>query len=93
MKALKAAALRDAFTGNLQRGLSSFGMLIVLAVAAAAGYYAYIGITGAGDAPSCKEAFKECMKTCRRTTTEAPAAQACQQTCQRDVDACERQGK
>lgn len=90
MKPLKAAALRDAFTGNSQHGLSSFGMLIILAIAAAAGYYAYKGITGAGDAPSCKESFRACMTTCRRTTTEAPAAQACQQSCQRDADACGR---
>jgi len=85
VKALKA--------GNSQHGLSSFGMLIVLAIAVAAGYYAYKGITGGGDAESCKEAFRECMKTCRRTTTEAPAAQACQDACLRDQTACERQGK
>jgi len=88
VKPLKATALRDAFTGKSQRGLSSFGMLIILAIAAAAGYYAYKGITGSGDAPSCKETFRACMTTCRRTTTEAPAAQACQQSCQRDADAC-----
>jgi len=85
VKALKA--------GNSQHGLSSFGMLIVLAIAVAAGYYAYKGITGGGDAESCKEAFRECMKTCRRTTTEAPAAQACQDACLHDQTACKRQGK
>jgi hypothetical protein len=90
VKPLKAAALQDAFTGNSQRGVSSFGMLIILAIAAAAGYYAYKGISAGGDAPSCKETFRACMTTCRRTTTEAPAAQACQQSCQRDADACGR---
>jgi hypothetical protein len=91
VKPLKAAAMRETFTGNSQHGLSSFGMLIILAIAAAAGYYAYKGITGPGDdAPSCKETFRACMTTCRRTTTEAPAAQACQQSCQRDADACGR---
>jgi hypothetical protein len=76
-----------------QRGLSSFGMLIVLAVVVAAGYYAYKGISGGDEAPSCKSAFNSCMKSCRRTTTEAPAAQACQEVCQRDQAACERQGR
>jgi hypothetical protein len=93
VKALRATAFQEAFVGNSQQGLSSFGMLIVLVIAVAAGYYAYIGITGAGDAESCKEAFRECMKTCRRTTTEAPAAQACQEACLRDQAACERRGK
>jgi len=78
---------------SLQRGLSSFGMLIVLAVVVAAGYYAYKGISGAEEAPSCNSALNSCMKSCRRTTTEAPAAQACQEACQRDQAACERQGR
>ena len=76
-----------------QRGLSSFGMLIVLAVVVALGYYAYKAISGEDEAPSCKSAFTACMQKCRRTTTEAPAAQACQEACQRDTDACERQSK
>lgn len=88
-----AAALGEAFVGRPQRGLSSFGMLIVLAIAIAAGYYAYMGITGGGEAESCKEAFRECMKTCRRTTTEAPAAQACQEACRLDQGACARRSK
>jgi hypothetical protein len=76
-----------------QRGLSSFGMLIVLAVVVALGYYAYKAISGEGEAPSCKSAFTACMQKCRRTTTEAPAAQACQESCQRDQAACERPGR
>jgi hypothetical protein len=76
-----------------QRGWSTFGMLVILAVAVAAGYYAYKGISGADEAPSCKSALNYCMKSCRRTTTEAPAAQACQEACQRDQAACERQGR
>jgi hypothetical protein len=75
-----------------QCGLSSFGMLVVLAVAVAAGYSAYKGITGGDDAPSCRSAFTACMQKCRRTTTEAPAAQACQEGCQRDQAACDRPG-
>jgi hypothetical protein len=76
-----------------QRGLSSFGVLIVLAIAAAAGYYAYKGVTGGDEAPTCKSAFTACMQKCRRTTTEAPASQACQEDCQRDQTACERPGR
>jgi hypothetical protein len=75
-----------------QRGLSSFGVLIVLAVAVAAGYYAYKAFSGEGEAPSCRSASTACMQKCRRTTTEAPAAQACRGGCQRDQAACERQG-
>jgi len=76
-----------------QRGLSSFGMLVVLAAAVAAGYYAYKAVSGEGEAPSCRSAFTSCMQKCRRTTTEAPAAQACQEGCQRDQAACERPGR
>jgi len=76
-----------------QRGWSTFGMLVFVAVAGAVGYYAYKGISGGDEAPSCKSAFNSCMKSCRRTTTEAPAAQACQEACQRDQAACERQGR
>jgi hypothetical protein len=76
-----------------QRGLGSFGMLVVLAVAVAAGYYAYSSLSGGDDAPTCRSAFSSCMKSCRRTTTESPAAQACQEGCQRDLTACERPGR
>ncbi len=76
-----------------QRGLSSFAVLIVLAVVVALGYYAYKAISGEDEAPSCKSAFTACMQKCRRTTTEAPAAQACQEVCQRDQAACERPGR
>jgi len=76
-----------------QCGLSAFGTLVVLAVAVAAGYYAYKAILSEDHAPSCKSAFSSCMKSCRRTTTEAPAAQACQEVCQRDQAECVRAGK
>jgi len=74
-----------------QRGLGSFGVLIVLAIAIAVGYYAYKGIW-TDEAFSCNGAFTACMQKCRRTATEAPAAQACQEACQRDKDACGRGG-
>jgi len=72
-----------------QRGLGSFGVLVVLAIAIAVGYYAYKGIW-TDEAPSCNGAFTACMQKCRRTATEAPAAQACQEACQGDGGACRR---
>jgi hypothetical protein len=76
-----------------RRGLSSLGLLVVLAIAIAAGYYAYTAVSGGDTAPGCKGGFTACMQKCRRTTTEAPAAQACQEGCQRDLTACERPGR
>jgi len=76
-----------------QRGLGFFGMLIVLAIAVAVGYYAYKGISGGDDAPSCRSSSTACLQKCRRTTTEAPAAQACQDACRSEADACERKGR
>jgi hypothetical protein len=64
--------------------------VIILAIALAIGYFAYKGITGAGEQPGCKETFNTCMKICRRSATEAPAAQACQEACQSDQAACQR---
>ena len=74
-----------------QRGLGLFGLVIVIAIAAVVGYYAYRGISGPDGPPSCRGALDTCMKICRRTTTEATSSQACQDSCQRDQDACERQ--
>ena len=75
---------------KLQRGLGIFGLLVIVAIAATIGWYAYKGMTGAGEPESCNEAFNHCMKTCRRTATEAPAAQVCQEACQSDQAACGR---
>jgi len=73
-----------------QRGLGAFGLLIVLAIAVAIGYYAYKGIW-TDEAPSCSGAFTACMQKCRRTATENAAAQACQAACRRERDACKRE--
>jgi hypothetical protein len=73
-----------------QRGLSLFGALVVVAIAAVAGYYVYQGVTGEGEAPTCDSTLKSCLQKCRRTSTDASAAQACQQACQRDADDCKR---
>lgn len=76
-----------------QRGLSLFGMLVIVAIAVVALYYAYKGVTGEDAAPSCRSAHTDCLQYCRRTRTEAPELQRCQEGCQRDFDSCERRGQ
>ena len=65
-----------------QSGLGTLGTLIVIALAAVAGYYIYLGVTGE-DAPA------SCMQRCRKTTTDTSAAQACQADCRREAHLCE----
>ena len=55
-----------------QRGLSAFGMFVVLALAVAAGYYTYKGISGGEDTPTCKGAFTTCMQKCRARRPRPP---------------------
>jgi hypothetical protein len=63
--------------------------LIILAIAAGVGWYAYKAIW---DEPvTCASAQTACMQKCRRTTTEDSAAQACQAECQRERESCERE--
>jgi len=71
--------------------LSWFGVLVIVAIAAGAGYYLYKVISEVDAGPACKDAHTSCMRYCRRTTPETAAAQTCQQACQRDFDACDRQ--
>jgi hypothetical protein len=69
--------------------LGVFGTLIILVLAAVAGYYVYQEVfLGGSQGPSCKEAYQNCMKECRRTTTDQASALACQNECQRAFDAC-----
>jgi len=76
-----------------QKGLGWFWTLVVLALAVAAGYYAYKGVGQGDEAPSCRAAQNACLQSCRRTATEAAAAQSCQQACQRDAHACASAGR
>jgi len=78
---------------SYQRGTGVFGTLVIIAIAAVAGYYVYKGVTGGDVALSCDSSFTDCMRICRRTSTEAPAAQACQQACKDDAEACNRKGR
>ena len=81
------------FSGHQQRGLGLFGFIVVVAIAVVALYYAYKGVTGDGEEPSCRGAHADCQKHCRRTRTEAPELQKCQEACQRDADECERRSQ
>ncbi|HEX9584751.1 MAG TPA: hypothetical protein VGB36_09635 [Gammaproteobacteria bacterium] len=79
--------------GHSQRGLGLFGVLVILAIAAVVIYYAYKGVTGEDEEPTCRGAYTDCLQNCRRTRTEAPALQSCQEFCQREADECERRGR
>jgi uncharacterized protein HemX len=77
-----------------QCGLGLLGLLIVIAIAVALGYYAYKGIWQADEGqPSCASALNACTKNCRRTQTESADMQRCQQACQREADACSTSGR
>ncbi|MGH8700770.1 MAG: hypothetical protein ACREVR_06280 [Burkholderiales bacterium] len=66
-----------------------FGTLIILVLAAVAGYFVYQEVfTGGSEGPSCTGVHQNCMKECRRTTTDQASASACQNECQRAFDAC-----
>lgn len=73
-----------------QRGLGLFGALLIVAIAAAALYYVYLGVTGEGEEPSCRGTYNACQQNCRRTRTETVALQNCQDFCRRELAQCER---
>lgn len=72
-----------------QSGLGTLGTLIVIALAAVAAYYVYLGVSGEDTAPTCKKELEHCMQRCRKTTTDTSAAQACQAGCRREAHLCE----
>jgi hypothetical protein len=71
-----------------QQAGGALGTIIVIALLAAAGYYAYTLFVAPSEPPSCKATLNSCISQCRKTSTEAPALQACQESCQRDAAAC-----
>jgi hypothetical protein len=76
-----------------QRGLGTFGTLLVLAILIGAGYYVYQNMDRwmpADQPPSCKAALNSCVANCRKTNTEAPDVQACQERCSRSAEECEQ---
>lgn len=72
-----------------QIGLGTLGTLIVIALAAVAGYYIYLGVTGEDAPATCKKELELCMQRCRKTSTDTNAAQACQADCRREAHLCE----
>jgi hypothetical protein len=66
----------------------TIGTLIVIALLAAGGYYAYTEFMAPTSPESCKTTLNSCLSKCRKASTEAPALQACQEACQRDAAAC-----
>ena len=73
---------------SMQRGLGALGTLIVLALAAAAGYYLYINFNGGDEKPTCSEQFESCMQICNRTQTENTDMQGCRKKCEEDQSTC-----
>ena len=80
-------------TGFAQRGLGAFGTLLVLALAAVAGYYLYTGFSGGNATPSCRSQFESCMAACRRSQTDNSDMQACQSKCESDQSFCSMAAK
>jgi hypothetical protein len=73
-----------------QRGLSLFGLVVILLIVGAGGYFAYQWYLERGDTPTCKDDLTACMRMCRRLSTESAEAQKCQAACESDAAACER---
>ena len=75
----------------VQRGLGTFGTLVILVLAVAGGWWLYKNVfeTDTVSPPSCQSQNASCIARCRKTTTEAPQAQACQEDCRRNLAACE----
>ena len=88
-----STAMRTRPLESLQRGLSAFGALVVLALAAVAAYYVYTGATGEGEAPTCASEYQSCMKGCSVRATDNGAIQACQKKCEDDLDFCRMAAK
>ena len=78
---------------SMQRGLGAFGALVVLALAALAGYYLYTGLGGGDENPTCSAQFESCMQACRRSQTDNSDIQACQKKCESDQALCEMAAK
>ena len=71
-----------------QRGLGALGTLIVLALAAVAAYYLYVGFNGGDEKPTCGEQFESCMQACNRSQTDNTTMQGCRQKCEEDQSTC-----
>jgi hypothetical protein len=76
---------------TLQHGLGTFGVLVVLVIAGAGGWWVYKNVFEADtvSAPSCQSQLASCMANCRKTSTEAAQSQACQEGCRANLASCE----
>ena len=81
--------MRNQAVRSVQRGLGAFGALVVLALAALAGYYLYTGLGGDDENPTCSTRFESCMQSCRRSRSDNSDMQACQKKCESDQAFCE----
>ena len=86
---LYSRVMHDRSIESRQRGLGAFGTLIVLALAAAAGYYLYLSLNGEDETPTCSTQYESCMQACRRSQTDNSDMQACQEKCASDRRLCQ----
>jgi len=90
---LYSRGMRGRALGSVQRGLGAFGALVVLALAALAGYYLYTGLSGDDEDATCGTQFESCMQSCRRSQTDNADMQACQSKCGNDAALCRMAAK
>ncbi|HUJ85263.1 MAG TPA: hypothetical protein VLX30_00250 [Burkholderiales bacterium] len=81
--------MRYRAAAGAQHGKGLLGALVVLALAAAGGYYVYQGVSKQDERASCASLLEGCVEHCRRTTTDNDAEEACQQKCQDNDKSCE----
>jgi hypothetical protein len=86
---LYSRVVHDRSIESRQRGLGALGTLIVLALAAAVGYYLYLSLGGEEETPTCSTQYESCMQACRRSQTDNSDMQACQKKCEDDQAFCE----
>jgi hypothetical protein len=80
--------MRTSSLNGAQRGLGALGALIVLILAALAGYYLYLNLTGEDETPTCASELQSCMAACNRGATDNDSIQACQHKCESDANLC-----
>jgi hypothetical protein len=80
---------------TLQRGLGTFGVLVVLAIAAVGGWWVYKNVFEAdtASAPTCETQQAACLANCRKASTESAQMQACQEGCRRNFASCKSENR
>ena len=80
--------MRSRAAVRARHGRGLIGALVVLALAAAGGYYVYRAFSVQDTRPTCASLLEGCMERCSRSTTDNEATEACQRKCQDDSKAC-----